>query len=332
MHTADETVDEKYVDETETERFVVSDEDTNARFDAYLAKHLSDFSRVRLKRLIESGDALIDGATAKPAQKLRAGQSVEIDLANIVSLPENLTPESIPLEILYEDDTLIIVNKHAGMIVHPGAGVRGGTLANALLFHFQNLPMRDGNARPGIVHRLDKDTSGLLVVAKTETAHENLAEQFRAREVFKKYVALVHGILKEDDGRIEQPIGRDARNRTRMGIVPKGRGGREALTLWCVRQRFGRFTLLDVEIKTGRTHQIRVHLAWLKHPVVGDETYGGGRDKNLMDAALRARIAKLARHFLHAAELKFRHPKTNKTLHFNAPLPAELREFLEKLA
>jgi 23S rRNA pseudouridine1911/1915/1917 synthase len=212
------------------------------------------------------------------------------------------------------------------MVVHPAAGVYGGTLANALAFHFRELASRGGPARPGIVHRLDRDTSGLLVVAKTEAAHENLSDQFRSREVFKSYVALVHGRPAQDAGRVDQPIARDPRNRTRMTVA---RGGRPALTLYRVRRRYERFTLLDVEIKTGRTHQIRVHLQWLKHPVVGDEVYGGGRDRNLPDTSLRAGIAALKRQFLHAAELGFRHPRAGEGLRFRASLPAELEKFLE---
>ena len=183
--------------------------------------------------------------------------------------------------------------------------------------------------RPGIVHRLDRDTSGLLVVAKTEQAHEQLADQFRARTVFKSYVALVHGQVREEKGRIEQPLARDPRNRTRMAVV---RAGRPALSIYRVRQRFARFTLLDVEIKTGRTHQIRVHLAWLKHPVVGDKVYGGGRDQTITDTKLRAAVAASGRQFLHAARLGFHHPTTGEWLQFNAPLPDELTRLLEALA
>src|SRR5205085_8667366 len=182
--------------------------------------------------------------------------------------------------------------------------------------------------RPGIVHRLDRDTSGLLVVAKTEQAHEQLADQFHARTVFKSYVALVHGRVREDKGRIEQPLARDPRNRTRMAVV---RAGRPALSLYRVRRRFERFTLLDVEIKTGRTHQIRVHLAWLKHPVVGDKVYGGGRDQTIPDPKLRAAVAALGRQFLHAERLGFRHPSTGEWRQFNAPLPAEVTRLLEAL-
>jgi 23S rRNA pseudouridine1911/1915/1917 synthase len=184
-------------------------------------------------------------------------------------------------------------------------------------------------ARPGIVHRLDRDTSGLIVVAKTEAAHENLADQFRARSVFKSYLALVHGRVAVESGKIDQPIARDPRNRTRMSVV---RGGRPSLSLYRVRRRFDRFTLLDVEIKTGRTHQIRVHLQWLKHAVVGDPVYGDGRDKTVLDVKLRAHINSLHRQFLHAEQLGFHHPSTGEALRFTAPLPLELAKLLDELS
>jgi 23S rRNA pseudouridine1911/1915/1917 synthase len=201
-------------------------------------------------------------------------------------------------------------------------------MKDQLLFH-QSAIRNPQSIRPGIVHRLDRDTSGLLVVAKTESAHEHLAEQFRARTVFKSYIALVHGQVREEKGRIEQPIARDPRNRTRMGVV---RNGRPALSLYRVRQRFTRFTLLDVEIKTGRTHQIRVHLAWLKHPVVGDKLYGGGRDQTIPDPRLRAAVNASGRQFLHAERLGFQHPQTDAWLQFTAPLPDELSGLLDALA
>ncbi|HEX8684970.1 MAG TPA: RluA family pseudouridine synthase [Pyrinomonadaceae bacterium] len=234
----------------------------------------------------------------------------------------------MPLDILHEDEEVVVVNKPAGLVVHPAAGVPGGTLANALAFHFARLPAGGGAMRPGLVHRLDRDTSGAIVVAKTARAHENLSDQFRARTVFKSYVALVHGTTREEKGKVEEPLGRDPRNRTRMAV---SRGGRAALSLWRVRRRYERLTLLDVQIKTGRTHQIRVHLAWLNHPVVGDETYGAGRDKTAADPALRARIRALGRQFLHAERLGFHHPATGEWLGFTAPLPPELSEFLDAL-
>ena len=305
--------------------FTVSEADAGARLDAYLAAHINGWSRARLQRLIEAGDVLVNSKQAKASYKVSATDEIEVELTP--PPVSNFTPENIPLEIVFEDDHVIVINKPAGLVVHPAAGIHSGTLANALAYHFQKLS-NAGSIRPGIVHRLDKDTSGLLVAAKTESGHENLADQFRAREVFKSYVALVYGVVKQESGRIEQPIARDPRNRTRMAIVPGGRG---ALSLYKVRRSYDSFTLLDVELKTGSTHQIRVHLSWLKHPVVGDELYSGGRDNNVLDVQLRARIRKLKRQFLHAEKLGFRHPATGEQMQFTAPLPSELTDLLEKL-
>jgi 23S rRNA pseudouridine1911/1915/1917 synthase len=311
--------------EAETLAFDVAAEEAGARLDAFLAARVEGVSRSILKRAIDDGDVLVGGRVAKPSLKLKGGEHVEVELP--APLPSEVEPEEIPLDILHEDEEVVVVNKPSGLVVHPAAGVRTGTLANALAFHFEQLS-GGGSLRPGIVHRLDRDTSGVIVVAKTARAHESLSEQFRARTVFKSYVALVHGVMKEERGKVEEPLARDPRHRTRMAVV---RGGRAAVSLWRVRQRFTRFTLLDVQIKTGRTHQIRVHLAWLKHPVVGDETYSGGRDKTLPDPALRARVNALGRQFLHAERLGFHHPTTDEWLGFIAPLPAALAEFLETL-
>ncbi|MBC7908865.1 MAG: RluA family pseudouridine synthase [Pyrinomonadaceae bacterium] len=312
--------------EQETLVFRVEETDAGARLDAYLAAQIEDWSRARIQRLIEDGDVLINGRTVKSSYKLRAVDVIDVELAQPPAA--RFEPEDIPIEVVYEDEELVVVNKPAGLVVHPGAGIASGTLANALVYHFQHLSQHAGAFRPGIVHRLDKDTSGLIVVAKTEAAHENLADQFRAREVFKSYVALVHGRVADDKGIIEQPIARDPRNRTRMAVV---RGGRPALSIYRVRGRRERFTLLDVEIKTGRTHQIRVHLSWLKRPVVGDEVYGTGRDKAVTDPRIRARLTRLNRLFLHAEQLGFHHPRTGAELRFKAPLPAELEELLNIL-
>ena len=295
----------------------IGPEHAGLRLDAYLASQIEGWSRARLQRLIENEDVVVNGKVAKPSYKLREDDEIEVEL--IAPPADFFAPENIPIDIVYEDETLAVVNKPAGLVVHPAAGTPSGTLANALAYHFQQLPER--GVRPGIVHRLDRDTSGLLVVAKTEAALENLSDQFRDRTVFKSYVALVHGRVTANSGKIDQPLARDRSNRTRMAVV---RGGRNALTLYRVRHAFGRFTLLDVELKTGRTHQIRVHLAWLKHPVVGDETYGGGRDNTIADPQLRARVRNLKRHFLHAEKLGFKHPETNEFVKFESPLPAEL--------
>jgi 23S rRNA pseudouridine1911/1915/1917 synthase len=350
MSTPDDLAASAFEQEAPPLSFTVAPEDAGTRLDAYLAARVSTVSRTRLKQSIEDADVLVDGRTAKPAYKLRGGEIIELD--TLAPPTSDFQPEDIPLDIIYEDDALIVVNKPAGLVVHPAAGIPSGTLANALAYRLRNsdcgLRIEEGESghsaysdnpqsairipqsiRPGIVHRLDRDTSGLLVIAKTGAAHEHLADQFRARTVFKSYVALVHGQVREEHGRIEQPLARDPRNRTRMGVV---RGGRPALSLYRVRQRFTRFTLLNVEIKTGRTHQIRVHLAWLKHPVVGDKVYGGGRDQTISDTKLRAAIAALGRQFLHAERLGFDHPQTGTRMEFNAPLPEELSRLLHVLS
>jgi 23S rRNA pseudouridine1911/1915/1917 synthase len=331
-----------HTDETQDEAsiltFRVEANAAGARLDSHLASLIADWSRARIHRLIEDGDVLVNARTAKPSYKLRAGDELEVEL--VPSSPAEFAPEDIPIEVIYEDADIIVVNKPAGMVVHPAAGISSGTLANALSYRLRDEEKRATSnppsetrvqqfPRPGIVHRLDKDTSGLMVVAKNESAHQNLADQFRAREVFKSYVALVHGRVEPESGRIAEPIARDPSKRTRMGVV---RGGRPALSIYHVRRRFERFTLLDVEIKTGRTHQIRVHLQWLKHPVVGDAVYADGRDKTVPDARLRGRVAALNRQFLHAEQLGFRHPRTGESLRFTAPLPPELAEFLDELS
>lgn len=302
-------------------------EDVGVRLDSYLATRIEGWSRARLQRLIEAEDVLVNGKPAKPSYKLRQNDELDVELTTPPTA--SFVPEPIPIEIVYEDEALVVVNKPAGLVVHPAAGIHSGTLANALAYHFAQLPDSGAGVRPGIVHRLDRDTSGLLVVAKTEAALEHLSDQFRDRTVFKSYVALVHGRLKTESGKIDQPLARDPSNRTRMAVV---RGGRSALSLFRVRQHFDRFTLLDVELKTGRTHQIRVHLAWAKHPVVGDETYGAGRDNTIQDARLRAHVRNLGRHFLHAERLAFTHPQTGERVEFKSPLPEELTKLLADLA
>jgi len=310
----------------QTRTWKVDADAVNKRLDAFLASQIEGWSRARLQRLIENEDVLVNGKAAKASYKLKLDDELDVEL---VSEPaENFIPENIPLEIIFEDDTLIVINKPPRLVVHPAGGIHSGTLANALAYHFKNLPTTAQPLRPGIVHRLDRDTSGLMVVAKTNEALEHLSDQFRDRSVFKSYTGLVHGIITESGGRIDQPIARDPSNRTRMAVV---RSGRSALSIFRVKQRYQRFTLLDVEIKTGRTHQIRVHLAWLKHPVVADETYGGGRDNMIQDPTVRARVKNLGRHFLHAEKLSFTHPQTGARLEFTSQLPLELKNFLEFL-
>lgn len=314
-------------------------ESAGKRLDAFLAGVVDGWSRSRLARLIDDEDVLVNGRPAKVSYKIRAGDEIEVELAELPAA--SFEPEDIPLDVVFEDDCLAVINKSAGMIVHPGAGVESGTLANAISHHFgfrtlapgsdpdpERSRIEDLRARIGLVHRLDKDTSGLIVVAKEERTAEELSRQFHDREVEKSYVALVHGSLEQPSGTIDRPIARDRYHRTRMTVASSGR---HALTLWRVRQRFEKFTLLDVDIKTGRTHQIRVHLASINHPVVGDATYNAGRDTTVADPAVKRAIADLGRFFLHAERLAFTHPKTGERLEFRQELPAELTQFLKVL-
>lgn len=314
-------------DENQLLNFQIEPEDSGKRLDAFLSGKIENWSRSRLQKLIDDGDVLVNQNQAKSSYKLREADEIEVELTEVPT--KDFTPEDIALEIVYEDEFLAVINKPAGMVVHPGAGVAGGTLANAIAHHFK-LQAADSKFenRVGIVHRLDKDTSGLLVVAKSDEIHEKLSEQFREREVFKSYVALVHGAVDANAGEIDQPIAREKHNRTRMAIRAHGRS---ALSLWKVRKRFEKFTLLNVEIKTGRTHQIRVHLASINHPVVGDETYNSGRDKTVKDLEVRQAIADLNRFFLHAERLHFTHPTTNERLEFYQPMPAELKNLVESI-
>jgi 23S rRNA pseudouridine1911/1915/1917 synthase len=298
------------------------------RLDLFLASQFAKTSRSAIQRAITCGSVTVNGKHVKPSHHIAEGERLEGEIPE--SPPIEAVPENIPLDIVYEDDQIIVVNKPAGMVTHPGAGVVSGTLANALVHYFNKsdhrLPRRGGSSRPGIVHRLDAGTSGLIVAAKTDGAHLRLAEQFESRRVLKKYIALVYGVIKENSGKVEAPIGRDRRSRVKMAVTPDGR---PALSLYRVTERFDEFTLLDVEIKTGRTHQIRVHLAHIKHPVVADATYDCGRAKTVRNARSRVAIGKLNRPFLHAARLSFDHPATGEKLDFTAPLPAELQSFLE---
>ena len=305
-------------------------EDAGKRLDAFLAQKIDGWSRSRLQRLIENEDVLVNDAAVKPSYKVREDDEIEVDLIEVPVA--RFEPEDIPLDIVFEDEYLAVINKPAGMVVHPGAGVQSGTLANAIAFHFElEQPAARGQqseARIGIVHRLDKDTSGLIVVAKTDEIHEALSEQFRERLVYKSYVALVHGSPDTNAGKIEAPIGRNKHNRLRMKVATHGRS---ALSLWKVRQRYAKFTLLEVEIKTGRTHQIRVHMAYINHPVVGDEIYNEGRDNTVADTNIRNAIRSMGRFFLHAEKLSFTHPVTKDRLDFSVPLPPTLLNFLQML-
>ncbi len=310
----------------------VAPEDAGKRLDQFLAVRLDSISRARVQEMIAEGKVLMNDAPAKASLKLRGGERISV-LGEAQRAPLKAIAEEIPLDILYEDDDLAVINKPAGMMVHAGAGASDdarnrGTLVNALLHHLASLSGVGGELRPGIVHRLDKETSGLIVVAKKDDAHRKLSAQFAAREVKKKYVALVHGWVKKDSGTLAQSISRDRVRRTRM--TTRLEGGRVAVTHYRVVRRldtkFGKFTLLDVKIDTGRTHQIRVHVAAMGHPVVGDTMYGAPRQARGKNAVIG-----LARNFLHAAELEFKHPRTGETIALKSELPEELQRFLGKV-
>jgi 23S rRNA pseudouridine1911/1915/1917 synthase len=333
------------LDELEAEdgvrSFIAEAAAAGLRLDAYLAKALPDISRGRVQMLIENNQVRVNGQPAKTKQKLRGGEEIEIE-GEPQPAPLRAEPEDIPLDIVYEDSDLAVINKPAGMTVHAGAGSledNRGTLVNALLHHFKDeLSQTGGELRPGIVHRLDKQTSGLIIVAKTDSAHRKLAESFAARDLRKVYIALVHGTVKGNEGTIDLPISRDLVRRIRM--TTRRAEGRNAVSHWRVLERigsaerpgpYGNFTLLEVRIETGRTHQIRVHLQALGHPVVGDTLYGAPHHINAGPRAATPQPLTLERNFLHAAELDLTHPRTRKPLQLRAPLPPELTTFLNQL-
>jgi 23S rRNA pseudouridine1911/1915/1917 synthase len=308
----------------ETRELIVSREESGSRLDVFLARHIPAWSRSQVQRLIRSGWVTVNSrAATKTGQKVAAGDRVT---ARLEREELRAAAEELPLDIVYEDADLVVINKPAGMVIHVGAGVKRGTLVNALLQHVGNLSRAGGELRPGIVHRLDKMTSGLVVVAKNDLAHRALAQQFKSRTVRKTYLALVHGRVAREAGEITAPVGRDPVRRVRMkvgGIKP-----REAVTRYRVLRRFSHFTLLEAEPRTGRTHQIRVHLAFLGHPIVGDRLYG---------APARVRLGTderptLERNYLHAAEIELRHPRTSAPVRFAAPQPPELQDFLCSVA
>jgi 23S rRNA pseudouridine1911/1915/1917 synthase len=288
--------------------------DSGQRLDAYLHARLPEYSRSRLQEWIEAGRVRVDGAPQKRSYQLRGAERIQVEPAELA--PLRATAEDLPVEVLYEDDALVAVNKPAGMVVHAGAGVHAGTLVNALLHRFERLSGLGGALRPGIVHRLDRFTSGVILVARTDAAHRDLAAQFASRKVEKIYVALVHGKVKAERGRVDSLITRDPAHRTRM--TARLAHGRTALTEYKVLRRFEKVTLLEVRIGTGRTHQIRVHLASLHHPVVGDKLYG-------------APASELGRYFLHAKSIAFTSPATLESVTVVAPLPGELQSYLDAL-
>ncbi len=287
---------------------------TTQRLDAFLAEETGQ-TRSNIKNRIETGGVLVNGVSARAAQKLKPGDVVTVEQEQ--PQPIETQPQDIPIDIVFQDEWMAVVNKPRGMVVHPAAGNADGTLVNALLFHIEDLSGINGDVRPGIVHRLDKDTSGLLVIAKNDEAHHNLSAQIASKEAGRHYLALVHGNIKQDEGMIDAPIGRDPRDRKKMAVV---RGGREAQTMYRVLERFGAYTLVECTLQTGRTHQIRVHLKKLGFPVVGDPLYT--RQKNPFGAQAQ---------MLHAYQLMLRHPKTGEAMCFEAPLPEDMARLLERL-
>ena len=318
------------------------------RLDHFIATQLEGVSRSRVQLLLDQGDVLVNGAQAKPSLKLRGGEQILIT-GEPHPAPLRATPQDIPLDVIFEDSHLAVINKPAGMMVHAGAGEteslrNSNTLVNALLFRFKALSSTGGDLRPGIVHRLDKETSGLIVVAKSDAAHAVLAELFSSRQIRKTYIALVHGSLEREKGTVTASVSRDPVRRTRMTTRP-AENSRAAISHYEVVRRidtrFGKFTLVRVRIETGRTHQIRVHMASIGHPVVGDTLYGASSqltDQVALQSGSRAsrrkgepQRLKLGRNFLHAARLEFTHPISGKPLELEAPLPPELTDFLHSI-
>jgi len=324
--------------------FVADAAAAGMRLDVYLAQAIPEISRARVQLLIEAGQVRVDGAAAKGKQKMHGGEAIKID-GEPHPEPLHATAEEIPLDILYEDKYLAVVNKPAGMMVHAGAGSTDdarnrGTLVNALLFHLEKLSEAGGELRPGIVHRLDKQTSGAIVVAKDDATHRKLGEMFAARQVAKTYIALLHGTLAKDSVTVNLPIARDLVRRTRM--TTRRADGRSAVSHFSVVERlttrYGAFTLVEARIESGRTHQIRVHAQSLGHPVVGDTLYGAPRvmqlatRKESVERLTEETSVGLQRNFLHAVHLEFAHPRSaSKTVVVDAPLPTELQEFLARL-
>ena len=308
--------------------FTVNENQSGQRLDIFLTQNDAALSRSQVKRAIEEGDVLINALPTKPGSRLKEGDIIRLCLRPAQDAVA--VPQEIPLNIVYEDEAIIVVNKQAGMGVHPGQGHYEHTLVNALLFHCHDLSGIGGVLRPGVVHRLDKGTSGLIVAAKSDAAHRRLTDQFQKHEVYKTYRALVWGDVRGNHGEIVLPVGRHPGDRKKMSI--KSKRGREAITLWKVRERYGAATLLDVEIKTGRTHQIRVHLAARGYPVIGDVVYGNpAKIHTITDSTLKGQIKALERQALHAAELSFLHPSTGERMVFTAAMPEDMTKLCASL-
>jgi 23S rRNA pseudouridine1911/1915/1917 synthase len=310
----------------------VPQEAAGKRIDLFLANEDIDLSRSRIQKLISEQNILVDGRPTKPSYKIKGKEKITIRVPPLEKL--SLEPEDIPLDVLYEDSDLLVVNKRAGMVVHPALGNYSHTLVNALLFHCKDLSGINGVLRPGIVHRLDKDTSGLLVVAKNDFAHQGLAEQIKNRTLLREYAAIIWGHMPSDKGIIQAPIGRSTKDRKRMAVSRLR--GRESLTEYQVLERFDLCDLLSIRLKTGRTHQIRVHLSYLNHPVLGDPEYGGRQkwikgihDKHRLFA--QKLLSRIDRQALHAKKLGFTHPRTKEYKEFESSLPEDIENVLDFL-
>jgi 23S rRNA pseudouridine1911/1915/1917 synthase len=302
--------------------WIVESADTGIRLDQYAVRKLPGESRSQIQNWIRKGYILVNGERVKTGYLTRFNDRITLKIPEL--LPDQPFPEDIPLNIVYEDSHLAVLDKPAGLVCHAGAGRRSGTLVNALLHRMGRLNAGDP-VRPGIVHRLDKDTSGVMLVAKTNQAHRHLAQQFKNRQVKKEYAALVHGVPSPSSGTIDMPIGRDPKNRKKMS--PRAHRARTAVTHYALEENYGYVSLLKIRIETGRTHQIRVHLAQKGHPIVGDSLYAGNRAKNLPANLIHA-VKELGRPFLHSRQIQFHHPQTGELMSFSSPLAPELQRFL----
>ncbi len=328
-NVGNELEDELY----EHHRFEASKGQSALRVDKFLMNMIENTTRNKIQQAAENGSILVNDVAVKSNYKVKAGDVVRLVLAH-PTYEQLLTPENIPLDIVYEDDQLLVINKPAGMVVHPGHGNYSGTLVNALAYHFENLPM-NSSERPGLVHRIDKDTTGLLVVAKTEHAMAYLTKQFAEKTSEREYVALVWGNIEEDEGTVEGNIGRHDTNRMRMAVHESDEKGKHAVTHYKVLERFGYVTLVSCLLETGRTHQIRVHMKHIGHTLFNDERYGGDsilkgttftKYKQFVDNCFKV----LPRQALHAKTLGFEHPITKEFLRFDTPIPQDLQECIEK--
>jgi 23S rRNA pseudouridine1911/1915/1917 synthase len=310
--------------------FTLDHVDVKQRLDIFLSNQFADYSRSAVQTLIKAGEVLVNGLRAKPSQELRTGDRISIRFPGLQEQAQ-LIPQAMPLDILYEDEDVLVLNKAPGVVVHPGAGHAEGTLVHGLVAHCRQLARQGAPLRPGIVHRLDRNTSGALVVAKSNAAYLDLIRQFKDRTVQKHYVALVYGSFSQPSGQLTTSLGRHPADRKKIAVQKDK--GRLAVTHWSVEKAWGEVSLLRVTIETGRTHQIRVHLSYLTHPIVGDATYGGGkhRVRSLRSEPLRNMLIRVDRQLLHARILAFRHPRTDQLLSFCAPLPDDFAEVLRQL-